>query len=554
MSRVEKIDLSALGGDAPDISKKTVKKNRQKEKKAKRKKGKRTEKGMAMEKYTRGEKNSLKGVTSRALRSKLKESEKIAQQSIEESARAEILLPSEAGYLEADEGGVEQTWKVSQDVLKEHIDERSRQKVFDLDLDQFGPYTFNFTRNGRHLIMGGRKGHIGLMNWGNMSLTSELHLRETVRDVTFLHDETMYAVAQKKYLYVYDQQGTELHCLKHHFDVNALEFLPYHFLLVSVGKTGYLKYIDTSTGGNVAEHRTKMGECKVMKQNKSNAIICLGHGKGTVSMWSPNMSTPLVKMMCHRGPITDIAIDRGGYYMATSGLDGQLKIWDVRTYKEVHSYFTPRPAVSMDISDSSMLGVAYGTQVQVWKDAFRIKQKSPYMTSRLKGAVRRARFCPFEDVLAVSTDKGISSLVIPGAGEANFDTFEANPFETKKQRRERTVVKLLEKLQADMIALDPNMFGLMDQKSKTMLDGERRALKEEKAKETLEEANKQRGRNRSSKRWKRKRKNIIDFEFEERKEKIKKLHHLRAQDKKDAARKAAGKAKDTLDRFARNPN
>ena len=52
-------------------------------------------------------------------------------------------------------------------------------------------------------------------------------------------------------------------------------------------------------------------------------------------------------------------------YMATSGLDGQLKLWDVRTYKPLQQYFCRTPASSLSISQSGLLGVGWGPHVYV---------------------------------------------------------------------------------------------------------------------------------------------------------------------------------------------
>ena len=42
--------------------------------------------------------------------------------------------------------------------------------------------------------------------------------------------------------------------------------------------------------------------------------MILFYNTGTVTLWSPNVKKPLVKMLCHRGPVKAIAIDQGGWY------------------------------------------------------------------------------------------------------------------------------------------------------------------------------------------------------------------------------------------------
>lgn len=51
--------------------------------------------------------------------------------------------------------------------------------------------------------------------------------------------------------------------------------------------------------------------------------------------------------------------------MATSGLDTQLKIWDLRTYKQLQAYRMIRPASTLAISHQGLLAAGCGPHVQV---------------------------------------------------------------------------------------------------------------------------------------------------------------------------------------------
>jgi U3 small nucleolar RNA-associated protein 7 len=179
-----------------------------------------------------------------------------------------------------------------------------------------------------------------------------------------------------------------------------------------------------------------------------NGIMCVGHSSGEVTMWTPNMgSKPVVRMLTHpSAPVTSVSISRNGNYMATTGKDARLKVWDIRnTYKSLYDYFTPTPATSSSFSDTGLIAVGLGHEVHIWKNVFQEKQKAPYMKHRIpnRSAVHTVKFLPYEDVLGISHDNGYSSIIVPGSGEANFDAFEANPFETKKQRQEAEVHNLL---------------------------------------------------------------------------------------------------------------
>lgn len=183
--------------------------------------------------YGRGKKINTKVIKDKKQRRTLKALESKYQSAASSAKDAEILLENTGGFLEP-EAELERTLKVKQRDIVDSVAVETAQKRFDLSLDALGPYVFDYTRNGRELILGGRKGHVATMDWREGKLGCELQLGETVRDVKWLQNNQYFAVAQKKYAYIYDANGVELHCLRKHMEVSHMEFLPYHYLLATL--------------------------------------------------------------------------------------------------------------------------------------------------------------------------------------------------------------------------------------------------------------------------------------------------------------------------------
>lgn len=136
--------------------------------------------------------------------------------------------------------------------------------------------------------------------------------------------------------------------------------------------------------------------------------------------------------------------------------------------------------VSLDVSDRDLLAIGMGRSVQILRHAFTQPMDVTYLKHTLRTpdralcagagvvastralpssvAVHNVRFRPYEDVLAIGHTHGITSIVVPGSGEPNFDSFESNPFVNKKQRNEQEVQTLLNKLSSETIGIDSSSF------------------------------------------------------------------------------------------------
>lgn len=492
-----------------------------------------------VEKYARNEELSFKTnkkIKHKNLRKTLTETHDRIIDAATRTATTEVLLEGEQGFIETEHEG-EKTFSLKQTDIEDIVDMNTSKNIMDLKLPDFGPYTATFSRNGRSLLFAGEKGHVALMDCQRTQLKMENQYRDKFYDVHFLHNEHLWAASQSKYTYIYDDKGVEIHCMKGLERTYKLDFLPYHFLLTAVGHSGWIKWQDVSIGEYVAGFQTGHGPVRVLTHNSSNAVSHVGHANGVVSLWSPAGGKALVSMFCHKSPVLDVAVDRSGKYMTTSGSDGLMKIWDLRTYKCLHAYKTDKPVVSLDISDTGLVAMGMGREVQVLKDVFtKPSENSTYMKHSLKaqgakiasgGAatahqkglassmkVKNVVFRPFEDVVGFGHSHGVSSIVVPGSGEANFDTNEANPFQNTKQARENEVQGLLNKLSHTMIGLDSNFIGGVD-KNQEAVKEEHRAIfnganRDADSAKDGKDRKRARGRNKISAKLRRKQKNVVD--------------------------------------------
>jgi len=471
------------------------------------------------------------------LRKKMKSVAARNKKAAEKAKMMELLDSAQPGEVSAT---VTKTY--SQRDITKHADVQTLNKKFDLHLEM-GPYKIEYDRSGRHLLMAGHLGHVSIIDHLAKKPLCEFSTNEIITDSIFLKNEMMIACAQKKWTYIYDSQGTELHCLKQMNNVNKLHYLPFHFLMTSINSHGYLQYLDISLGKEIfCNHVGEPGSLNVMKSNPTNGIIHLGHSNGTVTLWSPNQKSYVAKMLCHTSNILDTSISLDGNYMATSSMDSSIRIWDLRTWKNIAIHRLPKGARNIQFSQKGKLATAFENVVEVWNEPWNPEKcEKPYASHTIPTQIRSISFCPFEDVLGIGSKQGFSSILVPGAGEPNPDSYSFNPFQTKKQRGQTEVRMLLEKCPPETIALDPTLLAKLDQDKVEEFDEEKLKRVGFKPDRNFDVKVKKRGRSKAGNKEVRKRKM--------REQAMQKSGHLDKKRQEKVQKFKQEKAKDVLARF-----
>lgn len=375
---------------------------------------------------------------------------KLQREALHDVKLSEMLNTERTGSIEADN-----TEEITQKEILKNVSQKVKEMCFSLNLE--GPAYVRYTSNGRHLSIRNDCGFISSFDTHTMSLHFEDDFKERLYDMSYLHNEDYIAVAQESCLFVYNKKGVELHAVRANSKARKLVFLPYHFLLVSACADGKLKYLDTTNGEIISKIYIKDKEITSLKQNKRTAIVYTGHRNGVVSLWSPNSESYLARILTHKNMVSNVEIDRSGTYLYTTGVDSKVNVWDIRnSYKPVSSTNIFGSASCTSLSQNGLLAVGTKNRVKIFKDLEKTNvSDNLYLNhSEVGSKITSLAFRDYEDILTVGHMSGISNIVVPGAGDPTYDSYEDCPFDSKDQKREKEVKRLLDKIPYQLITYE----------------------------------------------------------------------------------------------------
>ncbi|ELQ75269.1 WD40-repeat-containing subunit of the 18S rRNA processing complex, partial [Trachipleistophora hominis] len=359
---------------------------------------------------------------------KIKNKFKIAAEAQKENKMNALLQTQERGCIVLEDGEQYPTQKF----IRKNVACSVKEKAFSLDLEE-DCWKSSYSLDGRHIILHSRS-VVAAFDCKTLNVFFERTLRNIETSI-FLHNEQYCAIASDT-LFIYNKNGLEVHHLSHERNVRQMVYLPHHFLLVTLSDQPFIRYLDTSMGKEVAKLYIKEPSCGALSR-RDDGIVLVGGTRGVVRFFSPNAKEPLCSLLVNSSKISSIAVKKNNF--VCSSLQG-TNFYDFRNLNEP-VYRLPK---SENVSLSHVLAMSYKNRITTFLNG------TEYVKETYQ-SINSIEFAPYEDILAVGTKNGLSHMIVPGAGDPNIDFYEDSPFLTKKQRREREIKKLMEKIPSSFI-------------------------------------------------------------------------------------------------------
>ncbi|KAH8235662.1 hypothetical protein KR032_004945 [Drosophila birchii] len=225
-------------------------------------------------------------------------------------------------------------------------------------------YGANFRQDGRLLAAGDEEGHVKLFDTTNRSIlrlfkghTAPVHraffTADNVKLASFSDDKTvrMWDVSSEKVVQTYEDSHTDY--------IRAGAMHPQaSYMFVSGGYDGKISLYDTRQGTAVQrtlDHGAPVESMLFLP----NGGIFVSAGGTQVRVWDMISGCRLLTMMSqHHKTVTCLRLGSDGRRLFSGGLDRHVKIYDVSTYKTVHTLTYPNAVVSLAVSGADQAVVA----------------------------------------------------------------------------------------------------------------------------------------------------------------------------------------------------
>jgi len=173
-----------------------------------------------------------------------------------------------------------------------------------------------------------------------------------------------------------------------------------YFVTASTDHSWGLHEIDTGrTLLQVVEPDNQPLTCAML--HPDGLILATGTEDNLIRIWDIKTQKNVATFQGHHAAISDLRFSENGYYLATAAADNVLKLWDLRGPKNINSLKLELPIKRLDYDYSGKyLAVAMGQEVRI----FTGKSLDPVVTLQdHEGIVTDVKFGPDAKFLATTS-------------------------------------------------------------------------------------------------------------------------------------------------------
>lgn len=131
----------------------------------------------------------------------------------------------------------------------------------------------------------------------------------------------------------------------------------------------WLSVFDARNGRRLGQYKRFGTSISALTVTNDGASVIAGYADGSIETWKNPKLAGRIHVAAHDGPVSDIAVDHQGHFIATvGGKRGTVRLWDPVTWKLRHEIITPSRAVCASFAHGgSRLGIGHRNGViTVW--------------------------------------------------------------------------------------------------------------------------------------------------------------------------------------------